>query len=223
MRPSPLQNRVRPDGEIIAVAARGLMYGNRGGPFHGPDQRLHPKRRWGSRQWLCCVLTFKGRRRTLMQPGRFTELFFLDEATAFAAGHRPCFECRRADAVRFRHLWMIALGLERMPKAADMDRVLHSERVAADGRKRVHAVDGRLPAGAFVETRELGAALVIASIARDRVRVARWSPDGYGPVEHVALRSVVHVLTPPTTVAILRSGYRPVLHPSAQVVVMPPV
>jgi hypothetical protein len=100
----PLQNRVTPSGEIIATPHRGLMMGNRGGCFHRPDQTLKA-RRWANRQWIACLLEFKDRRRQLMQPNRYTELFFLDEATALAAGHRPCFECRRASAVRFAELW----------------------------------------------------------------------------------------------------------------------
>ena len=98
----PLQNRVTPEGEIIATPHRGLMMGNRGGCFHLPDRTLGA-RRWATRQWIACVLEFKGRHRAaMMQPNRYTELFFLDEATALAAGHRPCFECRRRDAERFR-------------------------------------------------------------------------------------------------------------------------
>jgi len=101
----PLQNRVTPEGEIIATPHRGLMLGNRGGAFHLPDRTLG-HRRWATRQWIACVLEFKGRHRVaMMQPNRYTELFFLDEATALAAGHRPCFECRRRDAEHFAALW----------------------------------------------------------------------------------------------------------------------
>ena len=94
----PLQNRVTPTGEIIATTARGTMMGNRGGAFHTAAQTL-THRRWKTKAWICCVIEFKGRHRVVMSPNRYTELFFLDEATALAAGHRPCFECRRADAV----------------------------------------------------------------------------------------------------------------------------
>ena len=126
----PLQNRVRPDGEIEAVRARGTMMGNRGGCFHREDKTLKP-RRWSSRQWICCVLSFKARRRRVFSPGLYTELFFLDEATALAAGHRPCFECRRADAVRFAATWAEAHALEASPRASDIDAVLHAERIAS--------------------------------------------------------------------------------------------
>ena len=106
----PLQNRVTPEGEIIATPHRGLMMGNRGGCFHLPDRTLG-SRRWATRQWIACVLEFKGRhRQAMMQPNRYTELFFLDEATALAAGHRPCFECRRRDAERFAALWAETRG-----------------------------------------------------------------------------------------------------------------
>ena len=99
----PLQNRVSPFGELFATQARGTLFGNRGGKFHTGDQKL-TRRRWTSRQWICCVLDFKNRQRDVW--GRsYTELFFLDEVTAFAAGHRPCFECRRKDAESFAHLF----------------------------------------------------------------------------------------------------------------------
>src|SRR5262245_10377094 len=124
----PLQNRVTPTGEIIADPARGTLMGNRGGPLHRPDQTLGA-RRWVSKAWICCRLEFKGRRRQVMSPGKYTELFFLDEATALAAGHRPCFECRRAEAEQFARLWAKVHGAHDRARAGDMDRVLHAERV----------------------------------------------------------------------------------------------
>jgi hypothetical protein len=142
-----LQNRVTPFGKLIATPVRGLFMGNRGGRFHTDAKTL--ARRWASRQWICCVLDFKGRHRDVW--GRFyTELFFLDEVTALAAGHRPCFECRRSDAERFAETWRRAQGLRARPSAGDMDQVLHRERL--DGRaKRLHRRDiGDLPDGAFV-------------------------------------------------------------------------
>ena len=123
-----LQNRVDPFGDLIATPARGTMYGNRGGKFHRDDKTLGA-RRWASRQWICCVLDFKGRRRDVW--GRFyTELFFLDEPTALAAEHRPCFECRRKDAETFAEKWREARRLSRLPYAPEMDDVLHDERLA---------------------------------------------------------------------------------------------
>src|ERR1700733_7595293 len=119
----PLQNRVSPSGDLIAVPARGLFLGNRGGRIH-TDARTLTARRWASRQWICCVLEFRGRQRHVW--GRFyTELFFLDEPTAFAAGHRPCFECRRADALAFADAWRVARKLPERPRAEHMDDVLH--------------------------------------------------------------------------------------------------
>src|SRR5690349_23483922 len=131
----PLQNRVDPFGDLFATPARGTMFGNRGGKFHTDEQGL-TTRRWVSRQWICCVLEFRGRQRNVW--GRYyTELFFLDEVTAFAAGHRPCFECRRKDAELFAALWPDRPNPDRRPRAAEIDRVLHSERL--DGRlKRKH-------------------------------------------------------------------------------------
>ena len=107
----PLQNRVTPFGELVAVPARGTLFGNRGGRFH-TDAKTLSARRWASRQWICCMLDFKGRQRDVW--GRFyTELFFLDEPTVLAAGHRPCFECRRKDAEKFAEQWRAAHRLRR--------------------------------------------------------------------------------------------------------------
>src|SRR5262245_39749503 len=130
----PLQNRVTPEGEIIATPHRGLLMGNRGGAFHELHRTLG-NRRWATKQWIACVLEFKGRHREVMQPNRYTELFFLDEATALAAGHRPCFECRRADADRFAELWARTQGDVERARAPAMDDQLHAERVDRDRRK----------------------------------------------------------------------------------------
>src|SRR5688572_26480781 len=164
----PLQNRVTPEGEVIATAHRGLMMGNRGGLFHLPDQTLGA-RRWATRQWIACVLDFKGRRREVMQEG-YTELFFLDEATALAAGHRPCFECRRRDAQSFAEKWAQAKS-GGIPKAPEMDVVLQNERL--DGRaKRTHAMPfDELSDGAFV-------AFDDAAYALRGDKLLRWSPSG---------------------------------------------
>jgi hypothetical protein len=115
----PLQNRVTPFGEIVAHPARGMVMGNRG-ILHDSGRRLHPTRRWTHKTWICCLCEFKGRHRAVMTPGRYTELFFLDEATALAAGHRPCFECRRADANQFAAAWAHGNGGP-LPSAGDMD------------------------------------------------------------------------------------------------------
>src|ERR1700761_3807879 len=148
----PLQNRVDPFGELFATPARGTMFGNRGGRIHTDDRKL-TQRRWASRQWICCVLDFKGRQRDVW--GRYyTELFFLDEVTALAAGHRPCFECRRKEAEAFAAAGQRAVQPLRPPRADEMDLVLHGERL--EGRaKRLHRrnIDG-LPDGTFVVLEE---------------------------------------------------------------------
>src|SRR5262245_2383681 len=123
----PLQNRVDPFGELFATAARGTMFGNRGGKFHRDDRTLGA-RRHVSRAWSCCRLAFKGRQRQVWGRG-YTELFFLDEVTALAAGHRPCFECRRYDAQDFADRWQRAFKLPARPRASEMDKVLQPERL----------------------------------------------------------------------------------------------
>src|SRR5438477_198283 len=133
----PLQNRVTPVGRIIATAHRGMFTGNRG-IIHDPETKTLLKRRWASRAWLTCVCDFRGRRRQVMGGRSWTELFFLDEATAFAAGHRPCFFCRRDDANRFRAAWEEGNGLSNL-RAGDIDAVLHAERLSG-GKKRLHAL-----------------------------------------------------------------------------------
>ncbi len=204
----PLQNRVRPDGELIATPSLGTMMGNRGGAFHTAEQTLLP-RHWHSKQWICCVLDFKGRRRQVMQPRRYTELFFLDEATALSAGHRPCFECRRAAAVEFAQRWNGARNLPGRANAPDMDLMLHAERLDARGRKQCHAATlDELPDHTFIR------------LEAECLRVAgrhlqTWTSDGYGPVRNRPRGTKVEVLTPPSIVAVLGAGYVPVLHKSA--------
>jgi hypothetical protein len=195
----PLQNRVDPFAELIVTPARGLLMGNRGGRIHGEDRRL--KRRWASKQWICCVLDFKGRQRDVW--GRYyTELFFLDEVTALAAGHRPCFECRRKDAQSF------AAHFPGASKAPAMDIVLHGERL--DGKaKRLHrrAID-ELPDGAMVTLD--GAALAVRG-----KHLLQWTPSGYDG-KRARLRDVhVDVLTPPSIVTVLANGFAPRWHASA--------
>ncbi len=208
----PLQNRVAPTAEIVADPARGTLMGNRGGALHGPGKTLGA-RRWVSRQWICCLTEFRGRRREIMTPGRYTELFFLDEATALAAGHRPCFECRRADAVRFAHSWSRALGLDATACAAEIDRVLHAERLDHRGKKRLHPCDyAGLPAGAFV----LDAATGRPHLLLDD-RLLPWSFAGYGPPAPRPKQGAAMALTPPGIIAALKFGYVPMLHETASV------
>lgn len=204
----PLQNRVTPQGDIVAVAARGTFMGNRGGCFHKPNQTLGLSR-WKSRAWITCVLRFKNRRRALMQPNRYTELFFLDEVTALAAGHRPCFECRRGDAVAFFSAWDES-GLAPLDRrAGDMDLVLQGERVRGVRDKRTfEARLDELPTGAMVLVDDTPC--VIAG-----GHLLAWSHNGYTGRHPHDGNTIVQVLTPWTTVEILRSGYCPYIHDSA--------
>ena len=144
----PLQNRVDPFGELFADPARGLFMGNRGGRLHG-DNRTLGRRRWVSRQWICCRLQFNNRHRRVWGEG-YTELFFLDEVTALAAGHRPCFECRRADAETFAECWRRACDLNARPRAAQMDERLHAERLCGRAKQRHRRPMADLPDGAMI-------------------------------------------------------------------------
>ncbi len=144
-----LQNRVTPFGDIIAHPARGTYLGNRGGRFHDGEKKLL-KRHWRSKAWLICRLEFKGRSREVMGPG-YTEVFFLDEATALAAGHRPCFECRRASANAFKAAWVTGNGLNSAPSAPEMDTYLHAGRGAVVGTdQRASHQASKLPDGVFI-------------------------------------------------------------------------
>lgn len=183
-----LQNRVTPFGELVADAARGAWTGNRG-VLHDDTRRI--VRPWQLRRWIICRLEFKGRHRTVMTPRRWTELFFLDEATALAAGHRPCAECRRDDFRAFRSGWPHA-----EVAAPAIDDVLHGERLA--GRP---LIDPRgLPDGAFVAVGDT-AHLVLDGGLRP------WSPAGYA--EPVDPPAVAALLTPRSSVAVLAAGYLP--------------
>jgi hypothetical protein len=203
---TPLQNRVTPQGDIIATPHRGMFTGNRG-IIHDPATKTLLTRRWSSNAWLTCVCEFRGRRRKVMGGRSWTEFFFLDEATAFAAGHRPCFYCRRDDANRFRAAWEQGNGVADI-LAPDMDAVLHHERL--EGRKkRLHTLPmllQQLPDGVMVLA---GAQsyLITQGVA------LLWSPGGYRQAQN-ALDGAM-LLTPPSTLRALGAGYRPVLHESA--------
>ena len=196
----PLQNRVTPLGELVADPARGLVYGNRG-CLHDDAGRI--RRRFNGRRWIACRLAFRGwQRGPLMQPGRFTELFFLDEATALAAGHRPCALCRREDYNRFAAFWQ---RLHDETGADAIDARLHDERLAPRREARFH----ELPDGAFV-LHEGDAKLVLGD------RLLRWRPSGYTP-DIPRPRSTATVITAPSLVALLHDGWQPsvpLLHPS---------
>jgi len=203
----PLQNRVTPDGQIVADPGRGLMMGNRG-CLHGPGRELGVSR-WRSKMWICCVLDWKGVRRDPMPSGRWTALFFVDEATALAAGHRPCAHCRRSDYLDFAETWRAARRLGRRPLAREMDSILHRERVDRARRQVTHCVPaGELPDGVMIRVGgDVG--LLISGQLR------LWSFNGYGAPAAGRLPGAVEVLTPPSIVAAIAAGYRPIVHPSA--------
>src|SRR5579863_6891682 len=198
----PLRNRVTPAGELIATEHRGTMYGNRG-VLH--NENLALVRRYQVRRWLVCVLEFRGRRRPIMRPHRYTELFFLDEAVALAAGHRPCAECRHAAYQSFRTAWTAARALPAKPAADEIDQVLHWQRRLVDGARVTYpALLSELPNGVFIVHDEE------FWLVNDG-GLYRWTPAGYtdridqfdGPAA---------VLTPRATVEAIQAGYRPLVH-----------
>lgn len=196
----PLRNRVTPLGDLVADPARGLVYGNRG-CLH--DDRGEIRRRFATRRWIACRLEFKGwHRKALVQPGKFTELFFLDEATAFAAGHRPCALCRREDYNRF-------LELTGAGGADEIDERLHEERLDGNGRRLDRRPVETLPDGAFVLRR--GEPWLV--LGND---LLHWTPAGY--TDRVVAKGQVETITPRTLIEVLRTAWEPavpLLHPSA--------
>lgn len=207
----PRRNRVTPLGELIATPERGTFMGNRG-VLHDADGRI--RRAWQLKRWIVCLLEFRGRKREVMSPGRYTELFFLDEATAFAAGHRPCAECRRERFNAFREAWRKARpsSAASLPTAEEIDRQLHEERLDADRAKRTFAANlDEMPDGVFVRLTGLSER---AYLVLDDGLLA-WTPGGYG--ERISRPSdiEVQVLTPGSIVNVLRSGYAAAIHPSA--------
>jgi hypothetical protein len=201
----PLQNRVLPTGEIVAIPNRGLFTGNRG-IIHDPATKTLLRKRWSCPAWLTCVLEFRGRRRKVMGGRSWTELFFLDEATAFAAGHRPCFYCRRDDANRFRSCWEKGNSIGDV-LAPEIDAVLHRERLASS--KTLHRLpmpSAKLPDGTMLQAGRDSFLIV-------QGRALQWSPGGYSRAARIGNDAML--LTPPSTVRAFAAGYRPVLHPSA--------
>ena len=208
----PLQNRVTPFGEIVSSPARGLLMGNRG-ILHNDERRLGTAR-WQHPHWVACRLEFRGRRQEVMRPGAYTQLFFLDEAVALAAGHRPCAHCRRADYEAFVSAWMAAGGRSERPRAAEIDWQLHRERVDSATRRQVtHAAPlDALPDGVFVTLPgKPGAPYLVLER-----RLLTWTAEGYRGVRARPDGLEVVVLTPRTTVAALAAGFKPRLHPSAE-------
>lgn len=198
-----LQNRVDPSGNIIRTKARGAWMGNRGLLHNERQEILRPFR---LKAWITCVLEFKDRKRSVMAPGLYTELFFLDEATSFSAGHRPCFECRREDAVRFKSHWISGnpeYGFDQRTSINEIDTIIHAERVDRQGGKVTYAASlTDLPTGAFVihagQPHLLRGGLLLP-----------WSPFGYGPGVALPDDRETVVLTPRSVVNAFRTGYLP--------------
>jgi hypothetical protein len=201
-----LENRVNPLGEIFITNARGTWMGNRG-QLHGTGKTI--LRPFKLKAWLICLLMFKGRNRAVMSPNQYTELFFLDEATAFAAGHRPCFECRRKDYDFFKSCWLEGnsnYGFLKKTSIQRIDEILHEERIDKQGKKQMFKATLKdLPDGTFFL--QDGEPFLIA-----RERIHHWTPFGYEKAMGLPSSRKVLVLTPRSTVNAFRSGYKPALH-----------
>jgi hypothetical protein len=199
----PLANRVDPFGVLFETPLRGVLMGNRGGQFHCPDTQRVTGRSYASRQWICCRLSFKDRKRAVWGKS-YTELFFSDDMAALATGHRPCFECRRADAVAFATAWGKSKGAA-PPRAAEMDHTLHQERNISGKMpsESLHLVDcGTLPDGAMVVYNNSPHALW-------RGQLLPWSFQGYGQKGIAKPRGKLLAITPPSIIGCLRAGYQP--------------
>ena len=199
----PLPNRVSPFGELVATPARGMLMGNRGGRLHDAQRKL-TARRWATWAWICCRLEFNNRHRNVWS-NSYTELFFLDEITALAAGHRPCFECRRKDAERFAILFS---GKKKRATSATMDRILHAERRNGRAMRTHRRKLETLPDGAMIALD--GEAYAIRS-----KRLLCWTPAGYAQSRPRPRGIDVDVLTPPSILKVLERGYAPLWHPTA--------
>ncbi len=206
------QNRVTPWAEIIATPERGTLMGNRG-LLHDDHGRI--RRPWRLQRWLLCVLEFRGRKRTVMTPGRYTELFFLDEATGLAAGHRPCAECRREDYNAFRRAWATSHKLPAsagLPSADAIDDELHASRLKPDGSQRCFTASlDELPEGVFVRLDDGTTDCWLLWGGK----LWAWSPGGYHERRPRRRGQRVQVLTPLPTVKAIQAGYIPAVHPSA--------
>lgn len=204
MRAQPRQNRVNPLGELIAVRDRGALLGNRG-CLHDEQQRI--RRRYCGRRWIYCVLQFRGRRQIIMAARHYTQLFFLDEATALAAGHRPCFECQRGRFRQFQAAWAAANPEHAggpMPGADLMDAVLHAERVGPAGQKVTYPERiASLPPGTIVLLAEANQPYLV-----QEGTLAAWHSGGYGPPSVMAPDMTVRVLTPRSVVRAIANGFR---------------
>jgi len=211
----PMQNRVTPESEIVALSDRGLFMGNRG-ILHDTKQRLQ-KARWRHAHWIICVLSFKGWHREVMQPGAYTELFFMDEATALAAGHRPCALCRRAAYRAFQEALRAALHKHQRLDANALDRMLHAARIEAGTRRQrlFEAGLNDLPDGAMIKRNDKASSDGACDIWMVQGQyLLRWRPSGYDRRVRRPTGMTVEVLTPRPTVLALKQGYQPAFHPS---------
>ena len=201
----PLRNRVTPFGEILGLPGRGSLMGNRG-ILH--DAQRNIVRDSQVRRWIACLLESRGRHRRVMTPGSYTELFFLDEAAAFAAGHRPCAECRRADFVHFQEAWRRVYP-DSVPTADVIDAQLHAERRLGPWRKRTYTADlDTLPDGSYITLADRPW-LVWGDT------LLAWSAAAYQERRPRPSTGAVVVLTPPSIVAVLHAGYATAVHPSS--------
>lgn len=207
----PLQNRVDPFGQLIRTSARGAWMGNRGLIHNEHQQIIRPFR---LKAWITCLLEFKDRHRQVMTPNLYTELFFLDEATAFSAGHRPCAECRRADFNRFKAAWVAgnpSYMYNIKTPIGEVDEIMHRERMNPNGSKSTYRETlGDLPEGSFISYN--GKPYLISYSKR----VIEWTPFGYTDFIKIPLTTEVDVLTPKSLVNSFRCGYLPQIHESAR-------
>lgn len=204
----PLQNRVDPWGNLVAMAHRGTLMGNRG-ILHNSQKQIF--RHYQHQSWVTCLLEFKGRHRQVMTPKQYTELFFLDEATAFAAGHRPCGECRRQRYLEFKHLW-VSVNLGKDPqkvKISEINRWMHQERVQAGKKVLFKSEPEKLPDGSMFAIGDK-AFLVYQN------NFYLWSFSGYCSSPGLEIQREVEILTPKSIVNIFYAGFKPTVHRSIE-------
>lgn len=199
-----LQNRVDPFGRLIKTSARGVFMGNRG-VIHNEHKEITHK--FKHKAWITCTLEFKGRKRTVMTPNRWTELFFLDEATAFAAGHRPCFECRKEDAKKFKSCWIQgnpSYDFDMKTSIKEIDEVIHNERIDSNKEKVTRQrLSSDIADGTFVIVND-------DPYLFNKGRLYKWTPFGYeNSAAMPRATSMLTVLTPNSIVNAFRAGYVP--------------
>lgn len=213
----PLQNRVTLFGAIERHPARGLLMGNRGGRLHDPATRTLTRRRWASSHWIICVTEFRQRQRSIMSPASYTELFFLDEVTALAAGHRPCYECQRQRALHFADAFARSCDRANM-RAGDVDCCLHGERLAKGNApiSLTAKTVSSLPDGVMVASGSV-------SCATRGGQLLPWTHAGYGTPIAIDSDTAFIQLTPPSTVAAIKAGFTPWFHPTAAPLSFQPV